>query len=171
MNLQELYKKHGSAVYRLALHYVQNSEDAQEITQDVFVAVFEHMSDFRGEAQISTWIHRITINKSLDFLRHRKRKKRFASVFSIFTQNQEAIEIPHFDHPGILLESQEEMKIIFDAINQLPEQQKTALILMKLENLSQQEAAEIMKISTKAVESLISRAKQKLKELLAKENK
>lgn len=168
-HLGQLYQAYGKSVYRIALHYVQNVEDAQEITQDVFVAIHDHLDEFRQEAQITTWIHRIAVNKCLDHLRFKNRKKRFAAVMSIITGEKHETEIPHFDHPGVAMESQEEMKKIFDAINELPEQQKTAIILMKLEGHSQQETAVIMNTSTKAVESLISRGKQKLREILSKD--
>ena len=84
MTIDELYAKHSGMVYNLALHYVQNSEDAQEITQDVFVAVYQSLEGYQKTSSISTWMYRITINKSLDFLKARQRKKRFAFLTSLF---------------------------------------------------------------------------------------
>ena len=75
MIFDEIYDNNKDQVYNLALQYVQNQHDAQEITQDVFVAVYKSMSSFRKDSLMSTWIYRITINKSLDYLKARKRKK------------------------------------------------------------------------------------------------
>ena len=151
-------------MYNLALHYVQNSEDAQEITQDVFVSVHQSLESFKGNSNISTWLYRITINKSLDFLKAKKRKKRFSLLTSIFFDNSQDIkhDMSEPNHPGVQLEDKEAIDRIFHQINLLPDNQKTALILHKIEHKSQVEVAEIMDISPKAVESLIVRAKNNL---------
>jgi RNA polymerase sigma factor (sigma-70 family) len=150
-------------VYNLALNYVQNHEDAQEITQDVFVSVHNSLSKFRHEANTATWIYRITINRSLDYIKAKKRKKRFGFLTSLFSDDPGSGHDPlHFDHPGVQLEQKESLSKIFSYINGLPENQKTALLLSKTEQKSQAEVAEIMGISVKAAESLIQRAKTNL---------
>lgn len=152
----------------MALQYVQNQEDAQEITQDVFVAVHHAMYNFKGKSSISTWIYRIAINKSLDFLKAKQRKKRFAFLSSLFYPDTTEIkyDTATFDHPGVLLENKEAIAEIFRHINELPDAQKTALILTKIEQKSQIEVAEIMDISVKAVEGLLQRAKNNLSKKL-----
>lgn len=155
-------------VFNLALNYVQNYEDAQEITQDVFVAVHESMDSFLQQSKISTWIYRITINRSLDFIKSRGRKKRLGFLSSLFysDNNTPRFDQVTFDHPGVQLEQKEATEKIFRMINELPANQKTALILSKLEQKSQVEIAEIMEISPKAVESLVQRAKKQLSKKL-----
>lgn len=164
MDLEEIYKANKDKVYNLALHYVQNIEDAQEITQDVFVSVHRSIDTFKNNSKLYTWIYQITINKSLDYIRSRNRKKRYSQFTAILFGKPESqqLEPVVFDHPGVLLEQKESMARIFHYINQLPENQKTALILSKMEGKSQKEIAEIMNISAKAVESLVQRAKTKL---------
>ncbi len=150
-------------VYNLALNYVQNHEDAQEITQDVFVAVHRSLDTFKNESAISTWIYRITINRSLDYIKSKKRKKRFGFITSLFGDDgQKGHDVFNFDHPGVQLEQKEALKNIFAIINELPVNQKTALLLSKTEQKSQAEVAEIMGVSVKAAESLIQRAKTNL---------
>jgi len=148
-------------VYNLALNYVQNLEDAEEITQDVFVTVYQSFHSFQENSALQTWIYRITINNALDFLKAKKRKKRFAFFTSIFYEDSNDIKYnpPEFNHPGVLLEDKEALENLFKKINTLPDKQKTALILHKIEQKSQKEVAEIMTLSSKAVESLIQRAK------------
>lgn len=148
-------------VYNLALNYVQNHEDAQEITQDAFMSVYQSMDKFRNDSSPSTWIYRITINRCLDHIKARKRKKRFALILSIFGEGAPG-DLPVFDHPGVKLEQKQEMERIFTCINELPHNQKTALLLSKTEHRSQTEIAEIMGLSVKAVESLVQRAKTNL---------
>lgn len=63
-------------VYNVALNYVQNIEDAEEITQDVFLKVHESLASFKKNSTIKTWIYRITINQSLDFLKKKKKQKK-----------------------------------------------------------------------------------------------
>ncbi len=151
-------------VYNLALNYVQNIEDAEEITQDVFVTVYQSLSSFQNNASISTWMYRITINKCLDFIKAKQRKKRFAFLTSLFYDNTNDLKFnpPEHNHPGVLLEDKEELEELFKKINELPDNQKTALILQKIDKMTQVEVAEIMNISPKAVESLIQRAKTNL---------
>lgn len=161
-------------MYNLALQYVQNIEDAEEITQDVFLSIYQSIDGFRADSKLSTWIYKITINKSIDLINKRKRKKRFAFLTSLFNleNNQLVHEPAHFNHPGVQLENKEALQKLFDLINQLPEKQKTALIFTKIEQKSQLETAEIMELSPKAVESLVQRAKVNLqKKLTIKEGK
>ena len=158
--LVDAYK---NKVYNTVLGLVQNTADAEDISQDVFVKVFEKLGDFRNESSPGTWIYRIAVTTSLDFLRKKKRR----SVFGFFGHaDDENVYPTEFDHPGVLAEQKEDAKILFKAIRSLPENQQTAFVLQKTEGLSQTEIAAIMKISIGAVESLLSRAKQNLKKTL-----
>lgn len=146
---------------------MQNVEDAEEVTQDVFVKVYQSLDSFKEESHIKTWIYRITINQSLDFIKKKNSKKRFF-VFGKKTDNDyEYNNSSNFEHPGIVLENQENAKILFEAINTLPENQKTAFILAKVDGLSNPEVAEIMEMSISAIESLVFRAKNSLKDKLS----
>ena len=166
-DLNELYQTHKLLVYNVALTYLQNIEDAEEVTQDVFVKVYQSLDTFKEESHIKTWMYRITINQSLDFIKKKNTKKRFFS-FGRKSENEfEYINSSNFEHPGILLENQEDAKILFETINTLPENQKTAFILAKVDELSNSEVAEIMKMSISAIESLVFRAKNSLKEKLS----
>lgn len=168
-NFKVLYNQYSLLVYNVALNYLQNNEDAEEITQDVFIQIHNSLSDFKNKSTLKTWIYRITINKCLDFLKHKNSLKRF---FIFGKKSNNAFEIKNvssFLHPGIALENQENAKILFDAINQLTSNQKTAFILSKLDGLSNLEIAAVLNCSVSAVESLIFRAKEALKEKLSAE--
>jgi len=167
-NPKAFYDKYKSLVYNLALNYSANKEDAEEITQDVFITVFKKMSSFRNESKIETWIFRVTINKSLDYLKAKKRFKRNFMNEAVSIDQMDQSEYSNFNHPGVLLESKEKVQEIFRCINELSEDYKTVIILLKIENRTYNEVSEIMKISIKAVESLFNRAKKKLDVLLKK---
>ncbi|OYU96451.1 MAG: RNA polymerase subunit sigma-70 [Bacteroidetes bacterium B1(2017)] len=168
MEFNELYETLKHRVYNTVLSYLQSAEDAEEITQDVFVEVFHKLADFKENAQVSTWVYRIAINKSLDFLRYKNRKKRFGFMSSLFNQESGELQFdkPEFVHPGIQLERKEQAAQLFKALNQLPENQKTAFILIYIEQLPYAEAAKVMDLSVKALESLVQRAKKTLRDKL-----
>ena len=154
-------------VYNTALGIVQNPEDAEDIAQEVFVQVYESIHSFKGEAKFSTWLYKITVTKTMDHLRRKKRKKRFAFVQSLFGANDEiAHDPPDFHHPGVVLDKKETSTELFKAIEQLPENQKIAFTLNKLEGLNYQEVSEIMNTTVPSIESLLHRAKNNLKKLL-----
>lgn len=158
-------------VYNLCLHYVHSAEDAEELTQDVFIKVHQKMEGFRKDAQIKTWIYRITINTCLDFIKAQNRKKRSGFMTGLFSSKteEERPELSHAIHPGVQLERQESLGQLMNWIHELPTTQQTALILTKIEGMSQKEASETMKISTKALESLLQRAKKNLKQRIENE--
>jgi RNA polymerase sigma factor (sigma-70 family) len=154
-------------VFNTALGIVQNAEDAEDIAQEVFVQVYQSVVSFKGDSKFSTWLYRIAITKSLDHERRKKRKKRFAFVKSIFgEESQVMIHPPDFNHPGVLIDKKEDATALFKAISQLPENQRIAFTLHKLEGLSYQEVSEIMDSTISSVESLMHRAKTNLKKLL-----
>jgi RNA polymerase sigma factor (sigma-70 family) len=169
MTFDEIYLEHYKMVFNLALQYVQNTEDAEEITQDVFVKVFDNLNSFKKQSSLKTWIYRMAINQSLDFIKAKNAQKRsfLSSIFSINDSNFK-FQPSNFNHPGIELEQKEACQKIFEAINQLSDNQKTALILLKIEDKSQAETAEIMNLKVKALESLFQRAKNNLEILLNK---
>jgi RNA polymerase sigma factor (sigma-70 family) len=161
--IKEIYDEHSGLVYNLCLNYLQNTEDAEEVTQDVFVKVFNKHKDFKNESSLKTWIYKITVNQCLDFLKAKKRKKRFGFIIPIY-DNSESFSYSDFNHPGVIIEHQEATENLLKLINELPHNQKTALLLKTIDELSQKEIAVIMELSEKAVESLLSRAKYNLKE-------
>ncbi len=167
--LERLFLQLKDSIFNIALHYVHNREDAEEVTQDVFVEVFQSIHSFKGESAVKTWVCRIAINKAINLLKHKGRKKRFAFITSIF--GKETGEVIHhpvdFNHPGVEMENKEKASYLFAAIEKLPEKQQTAFVLLKIEGMSQREVAETMQLNEKAVESLFQRAKENLRKSLS----
>ena len=154
-------------VFNTVLGIVQSAEDAEDVAQEVFVQVYESIHSFKGESKFSTWLYRIAITKSMDHLRRKKRKKRFAFVQSLFGANNEVVhDPPDFHHPGVKLDNKEKSAVLFKAIEKLPQKQKTAFVLHKIEGISYQQISEIMNTSVSSIESLLHRAKNNLKKNL-----
>ena len=162
-HFEDLYEQHKNLVFNLCLNYVMNPEDAEDITQEVFVKVHQRYEQYDAEkASLKTWICQIAINHSLDFIKSKKTNKRFGFLTSLFHEdtNEPKEAIVRIDHPGIASEDKEALEKLLKIIYTLPDNQKTAITLTKIEDRPQKEVAEIMNISLKAVESLLQRAKQ-----------
>ena len=165
-----LYNKFHPQVFKTAFGYFNNNFDADEIVQDVFIEVHRSAKRFNHKSGLSTWIYRITVNKSLDKLRFQKSAKRFSFFSAILFDKDNTLteNIADTSNHGLDADNKELEKIIRKAMDTLPETQRTAFILTQVEDLSGKEAAEIMKTTGKAVESLIQRAKANLRKKLSK---
>jgi RNA polymerase sigma-70 factor (ECF subfamily) len=164
---KEIVETWQDMVFNTAIGFLQNAEDAEDTAQEVFMQVFESVSSFKEESKLSTWIYRITVSKCLDYLRKKKRKKRFAFLQSLYGKNDMLlIDPPDFFHPGVKAENKENAAVLFKAIEKLPVNQKMAFVLNKIENLSYREIGDIMSSSESAVDSLLQRAKKNLQRSL-----
>ena len=165
-----LVEERKNSIYNICLGYTRNHEDAEDLAQDVFMEVFRSIDGFKGESDLNTWIYRITINKSLQFLRSIKRKRRWNQMISFLTFD-DFLEDSEDDSPvyslGKEIKNEERVKILLKAVDSLPENQKTVFLLHQTEGLSYQEISEVMDTSLSAIESLMFRAKQNLRTRLS----
>ena len=166
---RELVDNYRQMVVNTCYGLLHNIEDAEDVAQDVFIEIFRSAENFRGESKISTWIYRIAVNRSLNFIRDNKRKKWFQPFDSLMSTKQNRLNdlrSKKSDNPDFNLENSERSAILHKAIDSLPENQKTAFTLNKYEDLSYKEISEVMEISLASVESLIHRAKKNLQKKL-----
>lgn len=157
-----LVERYQGKIFTTLVGFLHNTEDANDLTQEVFIKAFQSLKSFRGDAQFSTWIYRIAINAALN-------KTRKSGIFKYFRQYEMEHEYEKSDaddNPESVLIKKETRKLIRKALNRLPDKQKTAFILSKYNELSQKEIAAIMHTSESAVESLIHRAKLNLQQNL-----
>lgn len=163
--LRDLYENYSVNAYNTIISYTQDAEDAEEILQDVFITIHNSAAKFNFKSKIGTWIYRISVNKSLDFLRKKNAEKRKGIFTSLYKKDSGEIKIdsPDFNHPGVKMENKEDAQYLFKVIETLPEKQKTAFILTQIEDLPYKEAAKVMDVSSKAIESLVQRAKINLR--------
>ncbi len=163
-----LMTEYQDRVVNTCARFVHNAQDAEDVAQNGFIEVFQSVGRFRGQSKLSTWIYRIAVTKSLDFIRKMTRKKRLGKVIRLFglgfDEAPNSIDPPDpSPSPQANLETREQAEILRVAIDGLPENQKTALILATYEQLSQAEVSQIMGNTVSAVESLIHRARKNLR--------
>lgn len=162
-----LVDEYQSMVFNTCMMFLKNREDAEDIAQEVFVEVYRSYKQFRGDSALSTWIYRIAVNRSMDFLRMKGRKKRNLFAFRSYgNEDLEKISVVSFTNPQTIMEEGDRQRIIQQAIDELSERQKIAFTLAKVEGLKQDKVAEIMETTVGSVESLLIRAKKKLKQRL-----
>lgn len=165
----ELIKKYQQLVHKTCFNILRNREDTEDIVQEVFIEAFASIRLFRKESKFSTWLYRIAINKSLNHLRKHKWKNLVSSVENFFgNESNSHLEIadPHSNNSPETIDYIERTKVLQQAINSLPENQRIAFTLCKYDELSYQEISEIMSLSFSSVESLIHRAKMNLQKRL-----
>ncbi|MDX9846455.1 MAG: sigma-70 family RNA polymerase sigma factor [Tenuifilaceae bacterium] len=171
---EELVNRYQPMVTKTCLGFVNSLADAEDLAQEVFIEVFESLKGFRSEAKISTWIYRIAVNKSLNQVRKQKRDRIFRSIENFFTSKNdvnEPLQVLNRDgeNADSNLERSENKRMLKQAINALPENQRIAFILSKYQELSYKEIADVMGVSLSSVESLLFRAKSNLQGNLKKE--
>jgi RNA polymerase sigma-70 factor (ECF subfamily) len=153
-----LVRRHNERFYRLAYRYVQSNEVAEDIVQDAFLKLWEDPARWQGgkNTRFTTWFYRVVVNLCLDW---QKKKRPVESDEELeLVDEREALD-------AAMIREQEQ-KILEKEIAALPERQRTALNLCFSEELSNQEAAGVMGVNLKALQSLIMRAKTTLKERL-----
>ncbi len=165
----KLLDEYQGKVFNTCLSFVPNMEDAEDIAQEVFVEIYSSIKKFKGDSKLSTWIYRISVNKSLEFIRKKSTKKRFGFMQSI-TGGEMPVDkssyFTEFNHPGIQLENKEKSELLFSAINKLPEAQKVVFTLHKVDGMSYKEVSEVTEKSVSSIESLLFRAKKNLQKIL-----
>lgn len=167
---QQLVERNQDRIFNTCLGFVHNTDDADDLAQEVFIEVFRSIDKFNSESKLSTWIYRIAVNKSLDFIKKQNRIKRWGGIIKLSTNEQEVEDswFGHDDTPEVELEQKERIKILNSAIDKLAKNQKAAFTLHKYEELSYKEIAEILETSVASIESLMHRAKTNLKKSLEK---
>jgi RNA polymerase sigma-70 factor (ECF subfamily) len=157
-----LVERYRNRVYHTVLNIVQDADEADDAAQEVFILVFESIKGFNEQSSLSTWIYRIAVNRALDKLRRKKARRRLQQWLPWWMPDERKSGEAVFDHPGIALDKKEKAAVLFKAVSALPEKQRLAFTLIKMQGLSYIEAAAILQQNTKAIESLISRATKNL---------
>jgi RNA polymerase sigma-70 factor (ECF subfamily) len=138
-----------------------------DISQEVFMKIYDSIDHFRGDSKITTWLYRIAVNKSLNHLRSVKKRNRFVSLDIIFG-NDNKTNLPEDPElkPGENIELDESKKALYFALRKLSEKQNIAVSLSYFEDLPYKEISEIMNITVTEVGVLINRGKKKLHKII-----
>ena len=166
---RKVVQEHQARVYSTCYRFLRSREDAQDVSQEVFIQVYKFLDDFRGEAQLSTWIYRIAVTKSLDLIRKQNRKRRLGSVKALLSIGSAEGEVDVSDDstPETDLMDAERKRILAWAVAKLPDNQRVAITLSNYEDYSNQEIADIMNTSVSAIEGLLHRGRKNLKKHLS----
>jgi len=153
----EIYK---DMIYSVCYRILNNKQDADDATQDVFVKAIRSIQKFRGDAKLSTWLYQIAVNTSLNYAR---RKKLVMWLSLDFLMGKEEYHLDNSKaRPDLEMEKNESEALVQHAIHSLPARQRTAVILQKYQGLSYKEIADVMETSLSAVESLLHHAKENI---------
>jgi RNA polymerase sigma-70 factor (ECF subfamily) len=154
-----LVERHIDRAYAIALRIVGNAADAEDVVQDTMLKIWSHRGRWQhGRAKFSTWLYRVISNRCID-LRRRPRTENVEAVPEVADGQPDAADIIERNELNDMLEV---------AMQRLPEQQRIAVILSYHENMSNGEIAQVMDTTVAAVESLLKRGRQQLRQLLRK---
>lgn len=159
-NFTLLVEEHKEMVFRTCMGVLHNTNDAEDVTQDVFVKVYQSLSQFRNEAEIKTWLYRIALNHSLNLLK-RNKIRQTNDLFEDYSEATET-ELSQFQK----ITQTELKKALALAVRSLPENQQKVFVLNKYNELSYKQIGEVTGFSASAVESLLHRAKKNLQKRL-----
>lgn len=160
---EHFIRKYQNMVFSLALRFLGNYQDAEDVTQEIFITVFKQIESFRGESAMSTWLYRITMNhckNRVKYLARRRVYKERDTSERVQLQNRSSgfmAAMP--DEPDQVLEAKETENRIMEVLADLEEDHKTILLLRELENLSYAEIADIMQLEEGTVKSKLHRAR------------
>ena len=171
LSFQLLVERYQDRIFGLVRHYTRNAVELEDLVQDTFIKAFHRLETFQHQSSFSTWLYRIAVNTSLDFLKRCGRNP------------VQAVEDPELvgNSPGVLasghgtrelaapdaaLERQEVAEVTHEALEQLPEIFRTVLVLREFEEMAYQDIADLLGISIGTVESRLFRARARFKEAL-----
>jgi RNA polymerase sigma-70 factor, ECF subfamily len=169
---ERVFRDHGARVYNLARRMLGNDADAEDVTQDVLLQVVRKLHTFRGDADIATWLHRVTVNAALAHRRKRaKRDEReiHDPLETFLESGHHASEInPWRLPPDLQALGHEQTKLIEHAIAELPEPYRDVYVLADVEGLPNAEIGDMLGLSLPAVKSRLHRGRLMMRNALAK---
>ena len=161
---EHIVKKYEKKVYNLALRYLKNRDDALDLSQEVFIQVYNNLAQFRGDSQFSTWIYRVTYNKCVDMLRKTQKLRRnvvMSTDDENFFETRDCRASIEEDYEG-----RETLVTVMKIIDTLPSEQRDVVILRYIKDLSYSQIADVLEIAEGTVKSRLNRARLKIKEQL-----
>jgi len=166
----ELLRRHGGRLLAVARRILRSDDDALDAVQDALIQAFRNLESFAGQSQISTWLHRITVNAALMRIRRRRSRPEEpieALLPSFVEDGHSTVEFRDWgESPEVALAREEVRTAVREAIDRLPESYRTVLVLRDIEELDTADVAELLGISANAVKIRLHRARQALRTLL-----
>lgn len=167
---EDIFREYGPRVYNLARRMLGNDADAEDVTQEVLLQVVRKLDTFRGEANIATWLHRVTVNAALAHRKKRARREEHEvhdPLQNYLNDGHHANLRPWAAPPEELALNQETSKLIEKAINDLPELYRDVYVLSDVEGVPNQEIGDMLGLSLPAVKSRLHRGRLLMRNALA----
>jgi RNA polymerase sigma factor (sigma-70 family) len=165
--LEILYERYKKYVYTIAYHYTGNKEDALDLTQEVFMSIFKSLDNFKEEFSLLPWVKRITVNKCLNFVRDRK------EALSLNQKIEDGIEIQDLIHSSDKTESKtlyrDTKQALENAINNLPKEERMAVILRHMKGMKYEDIAKIMDVPLGTVKTYLHKGRKTIKACMIKD--
>jgi len=156
-----LVRKYQNRVANILTRYVRNTGDIADVTQDVFIKVYNSLPSFRGDSAFYTWLYRITVNTAKNYLTRQSRRPPVSDIDAMEAEGFDGSDaLKEADNPEGILRSQEIKKVILSTIDQLPAELKSAITFRELEGMSYEEIATIEDCPIGTVRSRIFRARE-----------
>lgn len=159
----ELMTMHEKRMYAVALRMCGNREDAQDCLQDAMIRIYRSISGFKGQSSFGTWVYRITMNTCLDELRKRK-SRQSASLDNLVESGFSPTD--GVNTPEKQAVNSEQRRVLNTAIQSLPEEMRSAIVLRDIQGFTYDEIAEMQDANIGTIKSRISRAREKLRQIL-----
>lgn len=168
---EQVFREYTPRIYNLARRMLGSDSDAEDVTQDVLLQVVRNLSKFRGESQLSTWLHRITVNAALAHRRKRATREQHRIHESIDALMEEEPRLAPVRQwtvgPEERALSEETHRLIEEAVRRLPEMYRDVFVLADIEGLPNAEIAGMLGLSLAAVKSRLHRARLLMRKALA----
>jgi len=158
-----LVERYQGRVFRTCMGFLHNREDAEDLSQEIFIQVYQKLDQFQFNAEFSTWLYRISINAGLNRTRQSLTKKIFRNQSAKISIERVAELMGQESDPENILISEEQKVWLNQLLDSLPENQRKVMILSKYEDMPQKEIAQILGVSEGAVEALLQRAKSNMR--------
>lgn len=167
-----LVDRHRNAIVNLTYRYLGNRADAEDLSQEVFLKVYRARARYRPEAKFTTWLYRVAVNASLNEVRNRKNRPTHAAVpLQAAGGDSDAtlapvVEDASVETPAAAAERNELRACVREAVDDLPERQRLALLLNRFHGLSYEELARSMEMTIPGIKSLLVRARENVRKRL-----
>lgn len=154
---EEIYRLTASFVFSVAMRVARNKEDAEEVTQDVYIKAHRNLAGFRGESALKTWLYRITVNTALDRCRKRRETK-----YPHVDIDDAASAVSVEPEAGKLLDRRADEQTIQALLSGLNDDQRVCIVLREIEGLSYEEISRALNININTVRTRLKRGREKL---------
>ena len=165
----ELINRYQNKVYSTAYSYTRDYEEAKDLTQEIFIKIYNNLTGFQNKSQFSTYLYRVAVNRCIDWTR----KKRPKTISILLCQDDEKADIYDFvadyeSNPEEILLRRENSDLIRQEVNKLPEIYSTVMIMYYLQDFSPQEISDILKVPRKTIDTRLFRARNLIKKKLTR---